>query len=247
MDYTAVKRTEPPVDDVREEKEGCFSRLRYRCGAFDQGRRQGCCWIVAFMVLTAIFGGLFNNKNNEDLPFFGEQNLTVPSSLFPLKIPLGDPLQIGQYYHIYGNVSKSATDFCFSLTQDVDVRLKICALFSNGTGENSTTTYQALRKNGTLINEISVNPFEKNEVFDLRIRFLDGLVQIFANHSEIGIFTASDALLNATEATLSTTSNGIQSLRLFRIEGRKYEESIQREHSSQFRATLGHFGSTNRE
>ncbi|CAJ0558134.1 unnamed protein product, partial [Mesorhabditis spiculigera] len=155
----------------------------------------------------------------EVVKFLGEADLPPPDSLLGTRISLNTTATVGQYLHILGNTTKNATSFCVRLAEDYDddenIACNVCAYF----GADPRIEYGAYRDGKRLFSGKGFNPFTPGEQFDLRIRFLQDYVQIFAQRGEIGIF---GKLPEVHEAKSLKVIGDATNLLLIQVEGGSY-------------------------
>ncbi|CAJ0566445.1 unnamed protein product, partial [Mesorhabditis spiculigera] len=154
----------------------------------------------------------------EIIHFLGEAKLPDPSPL-GTRISLNNSATVGQYLHILGNTTENATSFCVTLSEDLDndenYACEVCAYF----GADPKIEYAAYNYGKRIFNGTGLNPFTPGEQFDLRIRFLQDYVQIFAERGEIGIF---GKLQEVHEAKSLKIIGNITNLLLLQLEGGNY-------------------------
>ncbi|CAJ0574714.1 unnamed protein product, partial [Mesorhabditis spiculigera] len=155
----------------------------------------------------------------EVVKFLGEADLPPPDSLLGTRISLNTSATVGQYLHILGNTTKNATSFCVRLAEDYDddenIACNVCAYF----GADPRIEYGAYRDGKRLFSGKGFNPFTSGEQFDLRVRFLQEYVQIFAQRGEIGIF---GKLPEVHEAKSLKVIGDVTNLLLMQVEGGSY-------------------------
>ncbi|CAJ0558141.1 unnamed protein product, partial [Mesorhabditis spiculigera] len=155
----------------------------------------------------------------EVIHFFGEAKLPDPNPLLGTRITLNNSATVGQYLHILGNTTENATSFCVTLSEDFDIDANyacgVCAYF----GADPKIEYAAYNYGKRIFNGTGLNPFTPGEQFDLRIRFLQDYVQIFAERGEIGIF---GKLHEVHEAKSLKIIGNITNLLLLQLAGGNY-------------------------
>ncbi|CAJ0945963.1 unnamed protein product, partial [Mesorhabditis belari] len=135
----------------------------------------------------------------------------------PYKRYLIRPVKVGEVLHLLGKVAPNPYEFCLNLSTDRSPVLQICLNFL--TTPIPLLKYIVLDENGPKSRWNVENPFRADRDFDLRLRFLKGAIEIFANQKPMGHFTAPDNFDIRKVALLGH----VESLRLFKLYGEENE------------------------
>ncbi|CAJ0558147.1 unnamed protein product, partial [Mesorhabditis spiculigera] len=150
----------------------------------------GYVLIAVFMIGTPIVCWIWGKEPVPTVTnFYNEENYTDPTPWNNTIKFLDQPPKLYEHLHILGNVTENATEFCVILAPEADfgknAPCQVCAYFK---GNDSKIIYTAKKDGKVQYTYEAPNPFMNGTEMDLRIRFVDKYVQIFAQRGEIGIF-----------------------------------------------------------